>query len=216
MMEMKELAEQLRLPQGENSKTVTELMAKSNRPLYEYTYRHLDLIPNTEILEVGPADGHFINELFKLEKNIAYTGIDLSDDMINVANENHAELILESKVKFVKGDVVDLPFSENTFDRIFTINTLYFWSDPGKGIRELLRVLKPSGKVFLVIRSKDSMEKMPFTQYGFEMYSKDELSQLFSKNGFSSAAISLITETIELPNGGTADMVSFCAIAEKM
>jgi ubiquinone/menaquinone biosynthesis C-methylase UbiE len=216
MMEMKELAEQLRLPHGENSKIVTELMAKSNRNLYEYTYKCLGLIPKAEVLEIGPADGHFINDLFKIEKNIVYTGVDLSDEMIQAANENHSELIRENKVKFIKGDVVSLPFSENSFDRIFTVNTLYFWSDPGKGVCELLRVLKPSGKIFVIIRSKDSMEKMPFTQYGFEMYSIEELTRLFSENGFPSVSISLITETVDLPSGGTADMVSFCAMAEKM
>ena len=52
MMEMKELAEQLRKPHGENSKLVTDLMAISNRPLYEFTYKKLDLFPEANILKV--------------------------------------------------------------------------------------------------------------------------------------------------------------------
>ena len=215
MMEMKELAEQLRKPHGENSKLVTDLMAISNRPLYEFTYKKLDLFPEANILEVGPADGHFVHDLFKIENSVSYTGVDLSEDMIKAADQINSDLVKNEKARFTKGDILELPFDENSFDRIFTINTLYFWSDPEKGIRVLNRILKPSGKLFIVIRSKESMEKMPFTQYGFTMYSKDELNQLLTENGFSAVTVSLIAETAELPSGGKADMISFCAIAEK-
>ncbi len=215
MMDMKELADQLRLPHGENSGIVTDLMAKSNKQLYDFTYQNLNLFPNMNILEIGPADGHFVDELFKMESEVGYKGVDLSDDMIEAARMRNADLVNKGKAEFIKGDINDLPFTEDSFDRIFTVNTLYFWSDPGKGVRELLRVLKPSGKLMIVIRSKESMEKMPFTQFGFRMYTNDELSELLTSNGFSSTKISLITETAELPSGGTAEMVSFCAIAEK-
>ena len=94
MMEMKELAEQLRKPHGENSKLVTDLMAISNRPLYEFTYKKLDLFPEANILEVGPADGHFVHDLFKIENSVSYTGVDLSEDMIKAADHGQYALLL--------------------------------------------------------------------------------------------------------------------------
>lgn len=214
-MDMKELADQLRLPHGENSKEVIEMMAHSNRSLYKFAFKNLDLSQGNEILEIGPADGHFLKELFDLETDLLYKGLDLSEEMIRQANLLNSDLVKEKKAEFIFGDVSELPFEKDSFDRIFTINTLYFWPDPVKGINELSRVIRPNGKILIVIRSKETMEKMPFTQFGFRLYSEKELTDLLSVSGKNKFKIETSVETVMLPNGSSAEMSAFCAVIEK-
>lgn len=212
---MNELADQLRLPHGENSKEVIEMMARSNRSLYKFAFKNLDLSQGNKILEIGPADGHFLKELFELEQDLSYKGIDLSEEMIRQANLLNSELVKENKAEFIFGDVSKLPFENDSFDRIFTINTLYFWPDPVKGLNELTRVIRPNGKILIVIRSKETMEKMPFTQFGFRLYSEKELTDLLTLSGRNKFKIATLVETVVLPNGSSAEMSAFCAIIEK-
>lgn len=40
---------------------------------------------------------------------------------------------------------MELPFSDNSFDRVFHVNCYYFWPDLDKGISELRRVMKTEG-----------------------------------------------------------------------
>ncbi|MBP6532569.1 MAG: class I SAM-dependent methyltransferase [Bacteroidia bacterium] len=215
MIDMKEMAKQLSLPEGENSKIVTEFMSKGNRTLYDFTLDQLTFFPSAEVLEIGPANGFFVPKLFERNDSISYTGLDLSHDMITEAIELNSELVTKGKARFVNGDVVSLPFRDESFDIIFTVNTLYFWSDPIAGMAELKRVLRPNGKLVISIRSKETMENMPFTQYGFRLYSKVELQNLFAENGFTDATISSKMEDITLPSGESVDIESFCALGEK-
>ena len=47
-------------------------------------------------------------------------------------------------------DVVSLPFEDESFERIYTVNTHYFWSDIDKGLQEITRVMKPDA-LFLIV-----------------------------------------------------------------
>src|SRR5690606_33437900 len=78
-----------------------------------------------------------------------------------------------------------LTFGDATFDKIFTVNTLYFWDAPERQLSEIRRVLRPSGIFCLAIASKAFMETMPFSTYGFRLYSAEEASQLLANNGFT-------------------------------
>ncbi len=215
MIDMKEMAKQLRLPEGENSKMIADFMSKGNRAMYDYTFSKFKLQSKSKVLEIGPANGYFVNQLFEKNDTIHYTGLDLSLDMIREAINLNSELVTSGKAEFVFGDVIALPLDDSLFDVIFTVNTLYFWSDPKKGMSELRRVMKPNGKLVIAIRSKETMSKMPFTEFGFQLYSKSELEALFLDNGFANLELTSKTDEVILPSGEIAKMESFCAIGEK-
>lgn len=215
MIDLKELARQLRLPEGENAAYVTDFMATGNSSLYDCAFTHLHLFPEAKVLEIGPANGFFVGRLFKNNEDIQYTGMDLSRDMIKAAEQLNASLVESGKAKFVSGDVVDLPFEDNSFDRIFTVNTLYFWSDPQRGMAELRRVLRPGGTLIIAIRSKETMMNMPFTEFGFQLYTKQNLDDLYKESGFGKYHLHSYEEDVTLPSGAIVHMESFCAIGEK-
>src|SRR5690606_19647135 len=80
-----------------------------------------------------------------------------------------------------------LPFRDAAFDKVFTVNTLYFWEEPELQLSEIRRVLRPTGIFCLAIASKAFMETLPFSRYGFRLYSPEEASQLLANNGFTIA-----------------------------
>ena len=72
------------------------------------------------------------------------TGIDFTNAMIAKAIENNQKLGF-TNVEFVKGDIEDMPFENNTFDVIVSNCVLNLVPDKEKAFAEMYRVLKPGG-----------------------------------------------------------------------
>jgi len=75
------------------------------------------------------------------------TFFDLSDDMLSVAREKVIRENLQERVTFQTGDMVHLPFDDNSFDVVLSTYSLCPVYDPVKGALELYRVTNPGGKL---------------------------------------------------------------------
>jgi ubiquinone/menaquinone biosynthesis C-methylase UbiE len=215
MIDQKEFAKQLREPSGANSKLATDFMAKANLPIYQFALKHLRVFSHLKLLEVGMANGVFTETVFNQEPTMMYSGIDMSDDMVREAKENNSSAVTTGKVQFLQGNLVALPFEDGSFDSFLTINTHYFWSDPEKCRNEILRVLKKGGQFLICGRSAESMQKLPFSQYDFKLYSEVELAELMSGNDLSSFRIEKMDETVSFPDGTKGVLQNLCAIGVK-
>lgn len=76
--------------------------------------------------------------------NAEIFAVDLSDKMLDVAKARAAQLNLRG-IKFFQADVAYLPFSENFFDAVLSINGLHVFSDKVAAFAETRRVLKVGG-----------------------------------------------------------------------
>lgn len=214
-MDPKEIAKQLRKPEGLNGKVIAEMMNGSNLFISKKTYENLEPNNNDKVLEIGFASGQFISHLFTLADNLVYKGIDISRDMIELAKKNLAKANLESQIELRLASVSSIPFEDNTFNKICSANTIYFWDDPKADVRELYRVLKPGGKLVLAYRPKDTVKDLPFAQYGFTFYYDEEINNLLLGAGF----IKVLFETVEEPevefNNEKHKIYSTYAVCEK-
>jgi len=97
------------------------------------------------VLEVGPGPGYLGLEWLKKTNDTSLKGLDISIDMIAIAERNAAEYGLEDRVTYVQGDACVMPFEDDYFDGVFTNGSLHEWAHPEAIINEIARVLKPGG-----------------------------------------------------------------------
>ncbi|WP_404359644.1 class I SAM-dependent methyltransferase (plasmid) [Cytobacillus firmus] len=107
-----------------------------------------------DILEVGIGTG--INLKYYPKDINSLTGVDFSEGMLNLARKKKKKLQVDFKVNLMNADIQVLPFPDNTFDSI--VSTCVFCSvpDPVKGLKELKRVCKPEGEIFMIEHMRSS------------------------------------------------------------
>jgi ubiquinone/menaquinone biosynthesis C-methylase UbiE len=93
------------------------------------------------ILDVGCGTGYFLNLMRKRRFNC--TGIDISENMLLEARKNFSDLPVQL------ADARKLPFKDNSFDAVISIETLRYFSKRDSLVKEIYRVTKPGGKIFI-------------------------------------------------------------------
>jgi ubiquinone/menaquinone biosynthesis C-methylase UbiE len=188
---LKAIAGQLRQPTGEYAIQVGEKMNEGNLHINLNTFEALNVVAGDHILEIGMGNGFFVKNILSTDNTIKYTGCDFSEIMVDEACKKNEIFIATGQAQFHLADAKDLPFEKDIFDKVFSINTIYFWENPQSVLAEIWRVLKPKGQVTISLRPKSVMEHYPFVKYGFKMFTKEDLKELMSKNNFT------VVDTIE-------------------
>lgn len=178
-----EIGRQLRRPDGELGIEIGEKMNSSNNTMYDLVFSRLVLKSNFKVLEIGYGNGKFIGDLFKINPDITVFGVDFSDTMYSQACLINKDLIADNKVVLKSEDACAMSFPDSSFDVIFTNNTLYFWKFDEQ-VKEIKRVLKPGGKLYIGYRPKEVMINLPFVEEHFTLYNPDDLERLLSQHGF--------------------------------
>lgn len=213
--DFKNMAAQLRKPQGEDGIKTGEWMNTGNLQMNKNTLSVLDPQNGDYILEIGMGNGLFVKDIVENKPLLRYTGCDLSQEMVTEAAKLNAAHLKSGQVNFLQGTLLDLPMQDESFDKLFTVNTIYFWDREIDALKELKRVLKPNGLLIIALRPKRQMMHYPFSKYGFNMFSKEELSDLLTKNGFSLIAVHENREPDLQLNGETMTMENLIVVAKK-
>ncbi|MVX65682.1 methyltransferase domain-containing protein [Clostridium chromiireducens] len=198
----KYISEQFGKPTGIGGMISTFIMNRINQIQYKSVMDNLNCSKEDRVLDIGFGNGYLIKNLAKKNEGYFY-GIEISDDMVRNGSKRNSELIEQGKVNLTKGDVMEIPFETSFFDKVYTVNTIYFWQDINKSLSEIKRVLKPNGIYINVIYSKEWLDKIKYTEYGFSKYTPRELEEATSRNGLN------IIELIE-----TKKDISYCIISK--
>jgi len=183
-MDYKAVAEQLRRPDGDFGRKIADNMNISNRLINENTIHNLAINAGDNILEIGMGNGFFVKDILAINGAVKYTGCDFSETMVTEATKLNQAFVKSGQAKFILANAAELPFADNSFDKIFTVNTIYFWQNPAAQLAEIQRLLKPKALMVIGLRPKHVMQNYPFTQHGFILYSKADVIQLLEENNF--------------------------------
>lgn len=178
------VAAQLRQPHGDFALEVGERMNEGNLFMNLSTIETLRVAPHDYILEVGMGNGFFVKDILGKDRTVKYAGCDFSPEMVEDSKKRNAAFIETGRAEFHFTVADKLPFADGTFDKLFTVNTVYFWDNHPAVLAEFHRVLKPEGRLFIALRPKATMIKYPFTRYNFHMFTKEEMISLLRENGF--------------------------------
>ena len=113
----------------------------------DYLEKALSGIPENfsgRLLEVPVGTGILTMPVYRTLPNAEITCLDYSPDMMGQAREKAERLHLKH-VTFRQGDVGALPYADNTFDIVLSLNGFHAFPDKEAAFRETFRVLKPGG-----------------------------------------------------------------------
>ena len=121
---------------------------KSNEEMNAWVGLFNNLIPkiNLNVLDIGCGSGEMSLLLAQLGHSV--TGIDLSENMLCVADEKARKKGLN--IKFLKGDAEDPPFESNEFDVIVARHLFWTLLRPEKAVNRWKRILKNGGIIILI------------------------------------------------------------------
>lgn len=178
--EHKELAKQLRCPDANDGLQVAEMMNVTNANIINKAIASLELTVNDVVLEIGPGNGKHIQEILKVP-DVKYLGADISEAMVAECTKRYSG---NNNAKVLLTDGNSIPFPDNYFNKMFTVNTIYFWEHPEAYALEIYRVMQPGGLLSIGYIPERIMQNIPFAKYGFNLYSESNVQELLKNAGF--------------------------------
>lgn len=151
------------------------------------------------ILDVATGTGDFAFEAIKILKPEKVIGVDISKGMLSIANEKISKRKMQDTFEVRLGDSEKLLFDDNSFDAVTVAFGVRNFENLEKGLSDMLRVLKPGGKVVILEFSKPKV--FPVKQ-GYNFYFKyitPGIGRIFSKD---SRAYTYLPESVaSFPDG---------------
>ncbi len=147
--------------------------------------------PCANVLDVATGTGDMAIALHR-KLGVAVTGLDLSEQMLNVAQQKVDKLKL-NHIKLEHGDSEQLPFVTNTFDAVTVAFGVRNFENLELGLGEMMRVIKPEGRMVILEFSKPTV--FPVKQL-FHFYSATILPFLGGLISRDRAAYDYLPESV--------------------
>lgn len=165
-----------------------EGMIEGHGDIAEQMIEAMGLKPNFRVLDLGCGVGWATRLIASRVPEGEAVGVDISDEMAGRA-ANHPDN--PSNISFKVAAASQLPFPEGHFDRIFSVESIYYYPDIPSALKEVYRVTAPGGIAFFMVNlykenegSKHWVEKLSIPT---QLLSEQEYADLFRQAGFSNA-----------------------------
>jgi ubiquinone/menaquinone biosynthesis C-methylase UbiE len=177
---------QYRRPSGMLGRYIGSKMIEQHEAENEWTVGLLNAKPDDRILEIGFGGGYAIERLAGKVTQGIIAGVDISETMVAEATKRCAATGA-GRIDLRMAEAGKLPFEANTFNKAFSIHSIYFWPQPLRALGEILRVLQPGGMLIVTILPKASSSEI--SNKDFRPYSGTELVALLHVGGFREMTI---------------------------
>jgi SAM-dependent methyltransferase len=200
-----EMARLLGRPEGETGRTVADMLNRINAKIIAAVYQRLRLKPKERILEIGFGNGKLVRDLLSYADQLSYAGVDIAETMVTDATAFNADLVAAGRATFQLASAEALPFPDQSFDKVFAVNVIYFWPEPVAALTEIRRMLRPGGVSCIASAvSAPDEPSPPFArpEFGFHRRDRETLLALHREAGFCHVeADDDFRETITAPDG---------------
>jgi ubiquinone/menaquinone biosynthesis C-methylase UbiE len=153
----------------------------------------LEAKEDIRFLDIGCGTGWAVGQVAKLvDGQGQFYGVDLSTKMVEKAQENFSDM---NNFHFLQANAESIPLDADSFDRIICTNSFHHYLHPDLALREMHRLLKIGGKLFIldptadtwVIKIADKIIKL-FEPEHVKLYSTQEFQQMFQIAGLKHIA----------------------------
>ena len=142
-----------------------------NDKLYRrhYTLELLGEGKGRQVLDLGCGAGSYVKSLNRLGYQVV--AMDAAEEMVQLAAEETAKL--DGNGLALRGDALNLPFADNTFDALLAVGLLEYLPDDEEFLTKIGRVLKPGGRAVVTLRNERCAERRLWRFYkkcGVDIY----------------------------------------------
>ncbi len=180
-------------------------MERHHLNITEKTLRLMDLRPGERVLDLGCGSGWATRLLARLvgegpQGFGQVIGVDISDEMVRHARAASKDF---ENVMFVLGSAAQIPWEENFFDKVLSVESFYYYPDQDRALAELFRVMAPHGKLFILINLyKDnpySLQWVPKLKVPVHVRSAAEYVELLKAHAFEKVEYRQIPDDTPTP-----------------
>jgi arsenite methyltransferase len=181
-------------------------MERHHFDITEKTIRRMGLRPGERILDLGCGSGWATRLLARMtgknpQDSSQVVGVDISDEMIRQARDASKEF---DNVTFVVASAAQIPWGEDYFDKVLSVESFYYYSDQDRALDELFRVMAPQGRLFILINlyqdNPYSLQWVPKLKVPVHIRSAAEYVEVLNKHAFENVEYALIPDDTPTPD----------------
>jgi ubiquinone/menaquinone biosynthesis C-methylase UbiE len=156
-------------PQGLLGVLAGWLMGRLSVEHNTWAVHHLDVQPTDHVLEIGFGPGLGIQLIADRAIQGVTVGIDPSPVMMRQATKRNASSITSGRVELREGAMPSLPFSNESFDKVLSVNNVMLWPTPELSLAEVHRILKPAGRLVISLNPRWAKTYQDVVDMGHEI-----------------------------------------------
>lgn len=183
-------------PVGEDGARMLGRMNESHSGVTDWALGFFGFGETDRVLDIGCGGGAALRKMSERVTKGHLVGIDHSPVSVATSEKTNADDIASGKMAIIAGTVEKMPFPDDSFDKVLTVESFYFWPDPENNLREVLRVVKHGGTFLLVADiygRNDLSEKAKANIARFNLFNPtpEEFGKLLECAGFTDVRIHL-------------------------
>ena len=162
---------------------------------YPYLRKYIrpEKLKNSRVLEIGLGYGTLGQML--INEGSIYHGIDIAPNPTKMMN--YRVRMSSGKGCVILGSALELPFTDESFEYIYSIGCLHHTGNTQKSVREIYRILKPGGRAIIMLYNRHSLRHIIYLSFSkivclfknkSEAYIIERLRSMYDKNALGDAA----------------------------
>ena len=189
------IANQLTHPSGLIGRYVlATIWNRRNAALNDRALTHLHLIANDQVLDVGFGGGYLIEKMLSKVTAGHVSGVDASIVMVEQCRRRFPRQIETGCLDLHCAMVDALPYPDEYFQKVSSVNSLFYWPDFHRGIHEMRRVLASNGVLVLAYTCKNDLDKRGLSLFGVRSFTDDEVALALKEDGFRNVLVERETD----------------------
>jgi SAM-dependent methyltransferase len=136
-------------PSGFVGRIIGQRMIRQHAPETSWSIGLLNLQPADRVLELGCGAGRGLSLALAALPQGSVTGLDLSPTMISAARRRNRGALGAGALRILRGNMLAPPFMAQSFSKIVSIHTFYFWPDPYATLTSLVDLLQSAGRLVI-------------------------------------------------------------------
>src|ERR1700684_1475416 len=183
-----------------------EKMERHHLDITGKTVRLMNLRPGERVLDLGCGSGWATRLLARLvgdgpEGFGQVVGLDVSDEMVRQAREASKDF---ENILYVWGSAQQIPWEENFFDKVLSVESFYYYPDQDRALMELFRVMAPRGRLYILINlyrdNQYSLQWVDKFKVPVHVRSEGEYIELLKKHAFENIEAVRIPDDTPTPD----------------